>query len=262
MVAKLLKILLPLTLVAAGTAEIVVLRMNHARLQQHAVYLRQRNERMAQLRERTQDLITRATDGDASAVRTIHAELVQARAEVSELEKGAEERRLKRTAQSDAAASAMTSNRDPEKGLVRLENFRNIGRATPSAAFQTLMWAAVKGDDDTIARMLSVTGAAREKADAFIAALPEETRAIYPTPETLAALAFADMALGQTAVQVLRQTTVDPLNTNLSVAGAENAPKTFSFRLGAGGWQMVVPEQAIQGIQNRLNGGSTRAPAK
>ena len=257
MLLRWLKNLLLLGLVAAGVAGIVLLQRRHDRLEQRVAILRQQDEQAARRREesrRTQSLIARAQAGDADAARLVHAELLQARAEVARLEQRAEEQHAMKLAQAAAAARKPWPACDPEKGLMRLEYFQNVGRGTPSAAMQTLIWAAVKGDDDSLAEGLLVTGRVREQAEALIAGLPETMRATYPTPEKLAGLSLSNIVLDQTAIQILDQNPADPLGTNLTISGLEAGPEKVSFQLGPNGWQMVVPAQAIRSLQRTLAG--------
>jgi hypothetical protein len=259
MLLRHLRNVLLLGIVAAGAAGIGLLHRHHRRLEQRVAILRQQDEQAARQREerrRTQSLITRAQAGDADAARLVHAELLQARAEVARLEHDAQEQYRKKMAQASATAEALANNRDPEKGMMRLEYFQNVGHGTPSAAFQTLIWAVVKGKDDSVAEGLLVTGAVREQAEALIASLPEAARVAYPTPEKLVGLSLANIVLDQTAIQVLDQNPTGSATTDLNIKGLEAGPQKFSFQLGANGWQLVVPPQAIRSLQRTLAGGS------
>jgi hypothetical protein len=242
-------------LAAAAICGIAVLHRTQRRLQQRVAILRQQSEEAVRRHEdlrRTQNLIARAQAGDAAAARQVHAELLRARAEVTRLAESAEAKHQQKLIQSAAAAEALANNRDPTQGLMRLEYFQEVGQATPSAAFQTLIWAAVKGDDDRVAGLLTVTGAARAQAQAIIAALPEAMRATYPTPEKLAGLALANIVLDQTAIQVLGEIPNDPVTTSLSISGLEAGAQKVSFRQGPNGWQMVMPASAIRALQDNL----------
>ena len=255
MVSRICWLVLLLALAVAGSCGIAALHRTHRRLQQRVAILRQQSEETVRRREdlrRTQNLITRAQAGDAEAARQVHAELLQARTQVAYLEKSAEAKRQQKLIQATAAAEALAQNRDPTQGLMRLEYFQEVGQATPSAAFQTLIWAAVKGDDDRVAGLLSVTGEARAQAQAIIAGLPDAMRETYPTPEKLAGLALANIVLDQTAIQVLGETLTNPVTTNLSISGLEAGAQKVSFRMGANGWQMVMPASAIRALQDNL----------
>ena len=255
--------ILALVMFAEG-AGILFLRNNHVRLMGRVAVVRQQRERAVRFQEKTQQMrnpIARAKAGEAEAVRMLHSEVLRARVEVAELEKNARQQRATTVRQAASIAEDLANNRDPEKGFVLLENFRNVGGGTPSTSFQTLIWAAVKGDDNTVASMLALTPPAREEAQAFIDALPADARANYPTPEKLAALIFSGMALNQTAVRVLGQNTLDPLTTSLRISGTDGGPINFTFQLGTNGWQMVMPEGAIIGFQNKLINASAPTPA-
>jgi hypothetical protein len=245
--------------IAAVAIGVVELRKDNLRLQQRVTDLRRRYEQLTRRRDediRTQDLVARAQAENAEAMGELHSKLLRARAEVSELEKSAEENRTRKMARSMSEAAMLANNRDPENGLVRIENFQNLGRSTPVAAFETIIWATVNGDDNILADSLSLTDAARQKAEALIANLPEDERAEYPTPEKLAALSLASLVLNQTAFQIDAQTPVDAQNVTLSVSSvAGNKSRDVPFVSSPTGWQVVVPESAIAEIQNKLSDG-------
>jgi len=235
--------------VVLGTAGMVMLERHHSQLQRRANELRRRQQQLDRRlleNSRIQTLLRRAQAGDADAERAIQAEVRLARAEVATLERAAAARSEKKQAQASSLAEALANNRDPEKGMVRIENFQNLGRGSPSAALQTLVWAAVKGDNPTLASTLALSDEARARAGALIAGLPEDSRSKYQTPEDLAALAAADMVLSQTAIEITGQTNPDPSNATLNVNGLEGGPETLSLHLGADGWQLTIPDGAIK----------------
>jgi hypothetical protein len=133
---------------------------------------------------------------------------------------------------------------------MRLEHFQNKGQATPAAAFQTFVWAAMKGEDATLAGMIALDHAAREKGTAVVAALPEETRTKYPTPEKLAALFFAAALTGQPSAQVLDVSFPDAQHATVQVRGLTDKTQKIPMQLGPQGWQIVVPV----GMAERLGG--------
>jgi hypothetical protein len=249
-------------LIAVAVFGIVRLRQNTARLQRQAAELRQRSHAREELREenrRLQSLSAHVARNDADSVRAIHADLIQARRELAELEQRAREVRAKAAERS----AAMDANRDPEKALTRLEHFQNLGRGTPGMAVQTLVWAAIKGEDAVLVDALAVTGAEREKAEAFLARLPEASRVKYPTPESLAALAVMGEILRGGALQIVGHTMVDPLHATVRVRTSDEGKEAkLPMRLGPGGWQMVVPEGAITAIERQMSELPSKPTAK
>ena len=137
-----------------------------------------------------------------------------------------------------------------------MEHFQNAGQATPGAAFQTFVWAAMKGEDATLAGMIAFPGAAREKAEAVVAALPAEVQAKYPTPEKLAALFFANALTAMNAAQVVDVTLPDAEHAVVTVRGLTDRPQKIPMQLGSSGWQIVVPEGMVGKLGGWASGGS------
>lgn len=134
---------------------------------------------------------------------------------------------------------------------VPLETFRNLGRGTPGAAFETILWAVAKGDDATMSGTLSLTREARAKAEAILARQPAAVRTQYGTPEKLVGLFFsAGILVGADSFQILGEERTDPTHATLHVQ-ANGKADTFPMVLGADGWQLIVPERALTVI-NRI----------
>jgi hypothetical protein len=271
--ADLLKFGLIALVAAAGASGLVVLRNSNTRLRKQVADLRIQNNEVALLREdnqRTRKWLALAEASGDDTVARIHAEWVRTQSELSALEKRAEkqhaQRRLRdaaRAAKYSMNTSELAGNRDPEQGLTRLEYFRNMGRATPGAAFQTVVWAALKGDDATLGSALAISDHARAEAGKLIATLPENIRAQYPTPDRLMALFVAGAILEHaTAAQIVGQTNDDARHATVSigVAGAV-ADTNVQFQLGADGWQLVVPESVMAQVKKKLAEDARPPPA-
>ena len=250
--AKILAIAGLLTLGVAG-AEILYLHRDTAKLSARATALRGRNAavtRLAQENQRTRELVTRAETDATDAAQAFHQDVVQLREEVRALEEKARAAATQRA----AAAAAIAMNRDPARALTRLENFQNVGRGTPEAAIQTLMWAALKGDEPTLVASLALSDDAREKALQVLAHLPESARAKYPAPENLAALVVTDQILRADAVQIVSATPVDAQHAivNVRLAGTDGEEK-IPTELGVDGWKVTIPKKLISALYQRLN---------
>ena len=161
-------------LLVVSTVGTVLVRLDNARLRTRIADVRKQTARTVRLRDenqRNKDLLARAAADEVDGARAVHTDLVHFQAEVSALEKRAEEEWRQVRAQAAKDVEDLVNNRDPERGMTRLENFRNVGQNTPGAAFQTFVWAAMKGEDEKLAGMITFSGAAREKAEAVVAAL-------------------------------------------------------------------------------------------
>src|SRR5687767_12195451 len=175
MISTPFKIGLLVVAIVLALGSVAFLRLDNARLRQRIVDEQRRSERAGRLRDentRTQQLLKVAAQGETAAAKAIRAESERVRAEVRQLEQRAREKRAAMRAQEAADVVSLATNRDPEKGLVRLENFQRAGRATPTAAFQTFVWATMKGEDELLAQMIAIDSGAKEKATEIVLALP------------------------------------------------------------------------------------------
>lgn len=246
--------------IGADATGLILLGMDNARLERRISELHRQNEQADRTREavrHTQRLLAQAGEDQVVSAREIHAELERARDEVAGLEALAQEKREKKAAQVAAQAamdaSSLAGNVNPESGMTRLEAFQNVGFHTPGAALQTLVWAALKGDISLLSGGgLAVSGATQERAEALIAALPENVRTEW-TPEKLAALWWTQAITEVSAAQVTDLRMEDASHATLAVRGGIGANGLVSMRLGPAGWQMVVPVQAMEQAEARLN---------
>jgi hypothetical protein len=242
-----------LIVIGATVAAVLVLRRENAKLRGQLVELSRRHETVARLREdnrQTHELLRQAATDEQNAAQTLHSELLRLRREAAELEA-----RARSASDRKAAVAAMlATNRDPEKEMTRLEYFQDVGRATPSAAFQTLVWAALKGDDHALAASLALNRAARGSAEELLARLSADVRAKYPTAESLAALVVTGKVVKSTAMQVLGYRMTDAQRAELSIRSSDfEANDTVPLKLSADGWQVVVSAGMIDALKKRLS---------
>jgi len=220
-------------LAVAGVAEIVWLRQHNARLRTEVAEWRARNWELAPVRE--ENLRLRAA---AARVETLPETAV------------GESRPPPRETGSEMRAAGRAANRDPEKGLVALENFSNVGRASPGAAFQTAIWAIVKGDDDTLAHAFALTDAARKKADKLLADLPDTVRAKYASPEKLVGVFLsAGVLIGADGFQIVSQDFADASHATVWLGTGRGQDDKFAMQLGPDGWQLTVDEKDLNAIK-------------
>ena len=228
------------------------LRQNSSRLRDELAGLKQQGRTLESWREenrRMRTLIAQVQRNDADAARAIQADLAEARQEIAELE-----RRAKAASANDAGGSVVAeANRDPEKALTRLEYFQNVGQATPAAAFQTLVWAAMKDDEVALRDLCYLDDATRQKAQALLASLPEAAREKYPNPESLIALAVAGELMKGSVLQIEGYTAMDSSTVRLTVrAGPDGKEAKLPMRQSGDRWQFVVPEKAVDAIRRKM----------
>ena len=245
---------LALVLAAGLAVEIVQIESDKSRLRRQIAPLSQDEASLARLRtesSRNRALLAQFKTSSDAGARAVHADLVSARAEVAALEAKAAGSRA------DASAPpSIDANRDPTKAMTRPEFLSDAGRATPEAAFQTLIWAAMKGRDPEIAACVSLDSAARAKAESLLVGLSADARAKYGTPEQLVGLVFSHGVLESTAVQFGTSSVADDgdhatLAVRVRANGRESETKIPMVR-SADGWSMAVAEKQIDVIRRGL----------
>lgn len=188
------------------------------------------------------------------------AELAKWREDIGALRKSTQE--LTQFAQMAQAAAALKSMSGTESSvatkLIPADAWKNAGKATPEAAAETVLWAAVGGDVDTLSASLVFTPTARDKADAWFAGLSESTRQQYGTPEKVIALMIAKDAAALSGMQVLGQKEIAADNVAVRLRFANNDGQTkddnFLMRRGSDGWRMVLPDSAVEKFARQLSG--------
>ncbi len=254
-------------LVAAGAVAVGGLHLDNARLRTRVADSHRQRERLERLREenrRAQEIVKRSQTDETGAARAVHDDVVRVRGEVAALEKRAAEQHARLTAKTAAEAETLANNRDPQKGLTRLEHFQNLGQGTPGAAWQTLVWGALKGDDAVLAQVITISAPALAKAEALIAGLPEGARAQW-TPEKLAAMFFTGAFNEVTAAQVMTENTKDAQHVELRVrlkSGTKEPIIPFQWELGAKGWQVVFEEKFLGAVRKKIAGAEGPSPKK
>lgn len=216
---------------------------------------------------------------DLERLRAEHARLAQERPPAAELEKLRDDHaaivRLKgeldalKSAPAEATAEPAAPDEagPPPKAeslLASAATWKNAGRATPRAAFETALWAAAGGDVDALAQTLALEPAARDAASALLASLPAAQRSSYATPERLVSL-LAAREMGFDAMRVLAQTKSPAGDTVLGVVlMSENKTRgaNLTLRQAADGWQLVVPRSAVEKYSAQLRGVAPTAAPK
>lgn len=265
MISGSLKLTLATLALVVGSGALVLLHLDNRRLRLRLAESEKQQSRAATLHAentRLQQLLTSDARGAGERATTVRAQLHDARAEIAALEKHAAARYAEKTEHAAREAAQLEHNRDPRLGPVRPEHFKNLGRATPTAAFQTLVWAGMAGDEAEIARLCSAPEKARAEAKALIAGLPEAARATW-TPEKLAALwvsgAFTEMA----ALQIVGERFEDPNSAVVSfrIQGRDDV-ENVKLRLSPTGWQVMLPSNAVAKLEKKLGVKTIPEPSK
>lgn len=184
-------------------------------------------------------------------------ELAATREEMTALRKSVQQ--LTQLAQAAQALKAMGENEaSTPTNLIPASSWKNVGKGTPSAAAETVLWAAVGGDVDTLSNALAFTPSARVKADAWFATLAESTRQQYGTVDKVVALMIAKDAATLSGMQVLgqKELTSDDVGMRLRVGSTEGKTKdeTFVMHRGNDGWRLLLPDAALEKFTRQLSG--------
>lgn len=167
-----------------------------------------------------------------------------------------------------------TENRDPEKGPVRLEHFSNLGQATPSAAFQTLIWAIISEENDALVPLFAISPAGRAKLREILAPMSPAIKEQYSPPEKLVGMLAARDFLDEEGFEIAG--TSPPDNEGRAILrvlrvrnGRKNKlEKKYPLQLGPTGWQLPITDKMIDEIHGVLESANmyiaprTRVPAR
>lgn len=184
-----------------------------------------------------------AQAAELSALRADREALTRLRAEVEALKAGVRE------VQAESASVPPAAPPPARLELVPASAWQNAGRATPKAALETALWAAVGGDIDVLAATISLEGGARARAEAILADLPAAERARYASPEQLVALFTArDVPVGASMRLLPRAGSREGEAGITLVLQGETATRSLELTLRQrdGAWQLVVPESAVE----------------
>jgi hypothetical protein len=241
-----------LALLITGGMQIVSLHRTNATLRTQVNEKRGlREKRTVQAEQAAQAIASSGDKGENTAATGEGvAGLTTLQAEVAALEQRATEHYAANSEETDAPST----NRDPEKGMTKLEYMQNVGQSTPAAALQTFFWAALKGEDQVMVRILAWDESVRPRVQALIDRLPEESRARYPTPEKIWALIISKYALDVSAIHIAETALKDPTNASLTVRGLTGGDEHLPMHLGAAGWQLWLGDGQLKMLSNELTG--------
>lgn len=143
-------------------------------------------------------------------------------------------------------------SRDPEKNFVRLENFQNVGQATPSAAFQTLIWAVRVGDDNALSPLLELSPPGRAKLQTYLDGLPAESKEKFGRPEKVVGLLLAMDWLKNEALQIGETSFTGADEAQLTIQrysnGRAQRARKLPLHRGATGWRLPLTDAMLDDI--------------
>lgn len=202
---------------------------------------------------RLQRLIAQTQPGGSAAEQAMAAELENARTELRELQQQRERQVAAKSSRAQQERAALDTNRNPETGPVRIEHFQNLGRATPSAALQTLIWAAVTGADDALAASIWLEPASRAQLEELLAGFTPAVRAKYRTPEKLVSIFIAADIFKNAAAEIRRQANDGPDRVILHVRmGDKTREAPLPMLRTADGWRLATTAAQVDKLIARL----------
>jgi RNA polymerase sigma factor (sigma-70 family) len=223
-------------LLLAGMLGVALQQRAHAGLRDDLVSVRQQSREVARLRAENERLnrpavATNDREGD---------ELAKLRAETDALKK-----------QIAAAASIPLA-----PGMVPSSAWKNVGRATPGAALETLLWAAENGDIQTTGKMVGFDPLVRLQADAIYGEMPDVLRKAgeVTSVEEMVGLAWtvgAQLAGAQlgAALPPPRKTSDQPddltLFVHLQKADGTLCIEQMKFHRTDDGWQWMLSHRNL-----------------
>lgn len=153
-------------------------------------------------------------------------------------------------------------NRDPEKGPVRLEHSRNLGQATPSAAFQTLIWAIISEENNALVPLFAISPAGRAKLCEILAPMSPAIQEQYNSPEKLVGMLAARDFLDEEGFEIAGTKSPDKEGrVALRVLQVRNGrknklEKAYPLQLGPTSWQFLITDKMIDDVPRMLESAS------
>lgn len=201
---------------------------------------------------RLKNLLVSAAQNSEAAAASLRTQVTQAREEIAALETRAAKLHAEKIARTAREAAALATNRDVRQGLVRLEFLQDRGQLTPTAAFETLIWAALRGNQNKLGELGIMPAETRDRAKALIARLPDDARAAW-TPEKLATLWLTGAVVDMIAVHVTGETIVEADQARVTFrAPPKDDEEEVKFKFTPNGWRAVVSTAAIDKLEKKL----------
>lgn len=153
---------------------------------------------------------------------------------------------------------AAEENRDPLQGMVAAEHLRSAGHATPADAFQTVVWAALHGEEALLLGSFSMSDSARAKLTTLLAGMDAEARKKFTTPESIPALLLS----GEVLKKILRLHIVRvdlagedaaQVHTKVTTRVGRIASQAFPMRRANGKWTLALDDNMIDSMIESLS---------
>ncbi len=233
-----------LALALAAGGGLWLQRQSAAELRGEIALLRDDQRELARLRAENQRLVAaQVPDEELARLRADRAAIQQLRGEIERLKTATEEQ-----AREVERATAP---------LVPVSDWKNAGRATPSATVETLLWTAARHDVDGFAAMLSIDPQLRPSVDRMFGVFPEALRAQYGTVERLLAdYMIKDLPLAAMKIVSERQPDTTWATVMVRLQDQAGGGKEVAWPIVRAatddGWRLAVLPDGVQKIANEI----------
>lgn len=200
-----------------------------------------------------------------------HVELVNLRAENRKLESGRLSEADQEQLESSHAALAALRERlaalqrkiseqgEGEPPSLPAKDWAYAGRATPKATIESVLWAASRGDVESLAGLLGFAPELRPRAEALFAQLPPASQQEYGTPEKVVATLLAgSFPKDPQAAQILvdHQFGDRDAAIAMTVSHSDGRSRTnqFQFHKASDGWKLLIPANIMEDYAKTLQG--------
>ena len=148
--------------------------------------------------------------------------------------------------------------KSPEIPMIRTNEFRNAGYATPLASCHTMNWAAANRDTNAMLNAIGLEPEARTRADELFAQMPEAIRQKYGSVDALLVDWIMNLAEAPEAYRVLSQSEPGPdaaiLTVQFQYPNSRVRENEASFyRDQDRGWRRAIPSGVMEKLPNVIN---------
>ena len=241
----------------AGIVGFLWQRQTTHRLQREIVVRRAAASDLSRLRdenEKRRELLAVPEDGNATE--RVKVEIARLRQELTILEQKPPGASRRGSPPARRPSERAVAEQLAEKDAVRIADFKDQGQATPGAAFQTLVWALARDDFAALKPLLHLSPAGQEKLQAIWRELPAESQLRFMAPEQILMLLLALDVLDEEALTITDPPPLDSGDAMLRVSRFKHSrlqgEKRIPMRKGLTGWQLVIPEEAIETLPQAI----------
>jgi RNA polymerase sigma factor (sigma-70 family) len=269
-----LQIIMTSTKVKLGLAAVIAASVTTPLVLQHQTNSRLQDEIARLQAERAAPPPAQPASGDASQLERLRGEqreLLRLRGEVTQLRQQLANQPKSPTNATNQGRNSAGDRRSeelenartllakaPEIPLVRSNEFRNAGYATPLDSFHTLNWAAANKDTSAMLKAVGLEPDARARANELFSQMPEAIRQKYGSVDALLVDWAINLAEPPEAYRVLSQRDEGPDAASLTVqfqypnSRVRESEVSF-YRDQDGIWSRAIPAGIMEKLPQVVN---------